>query len=114
MPPLKRGDIVFVYKYPFEENNKEGKQRMAVVLEDLGDEVLLGYITTVLEKEQKYKKVIHIKSDTPDFDLIGLDVESLIILDDIKQAQLLKIRILTPPLGRCSDSILKKIDELIN
>jgi hypothetical protein len=110
---FNRGDVASIF-YPNQENYKQGTERYAVIIEDLGDEFILVPITKQQHQKKNYPHSILIKKDSATGKQMGLNYDSLIVIERV--VQLPKLRITLPKLGVCPDKlinqILEKLDKL--
>ena len=104
-------DVANVAAYPNQENSKETTARPVIIIEDLQDEVLLCPVTKQLKQKDNYKNTILVLKDTEEGKAMGLDFDSVIILDRI--VPLKKLR-LTGKIGSCPDSIIEQIEEMLD
>lgn len=103
-------DVTNVPAYPNQENSREVTARPAIIIEDLQDEVSVCCLTKQLHQAINYKYAFVVKEDSPEGKQMGLTFDSLIVLDRIFQMK--KIR-LTGVIGSCPQSIVEKIEEIM-
>ncbi|MGL5889059.1 MAG: type II toxin-antitoxin system PemK/MazF family toxin [Bacteroidia bacterium] len=103
---FNRGDIASIY-YPNQENSRQGTERYAVIIEDLGDEFIFVPITKQLHQKKNYPDSILIKKDTTTGKQMGLLYDSLLVVE--RATQLSKLRITLPKLGTCPEKLLNTI-----
>ena len=103
-------DVANVPAYPNQENFREVTARPAIIIEDLQDEVSVCCLTKQLHQAANYKYTFVVKEDSPEGKQMGLGFDSLIVLDRI--FQLKKFR-LAGVIGRCPQSVIDKIEEIL-
>lgn len=73
------GDVLCIPFFPHEEDPQEGEKRFIIIIENLGDEVLVVPMTKNLEKQQYQKNSFVIKKNNIIGYSMGLLFDSLIM-----------------------------------
>ena len=102
-------DIGVAY-FPNQEDNSKNTVRLAIVIDDLGDKFTLCPLTKRLHQEIHYKYTIQIDLDSKEGVAMKLEFSSLLLFDRL--FDLPKNRLLNKK-GRCPDSLIEKIEELL-
>lgn len=108
---FKPGDVASIF-YPNQEDHRQGTERYAVIIEDLGDEYVLVPITKQLHQKRNYPNSILIKKNTTTGKEMGLIYDSLLVID--RAIQLPKLRITLPKLGTCPEKIIHSLIDKLN
>lgn len=103
-------DVTNIPAYPNQENLREVTARPAIIIEDLQDEVSVCCLTKQLHQVANYKYAFVVKKDSEEGRQMGLTFDSLVVLDRI--ITLKKLR-LTGVIGTCPQSIVEKIEEIM-
>ena len=103
-------DVVIVPAFPNQENSSQYTSRPAIILEDLQDEVSIFPITKKLKQKERYKYCFIVKKDSEEGKEMGLQFDSLIVLD--REVSVSKYRLLSK-IGSCPESIIDRIEELL-
>lgn len=102
-------DVAFTH-FPNQEDRSITTARIALIIDYLGDEFTLCPFTKQLNNEAYYKYTIQVEKDSEEGRAMNLDFSSLLIFDrlfDMPKFLLLK------KTGRCPDSLIEKIEELL-
>ena len=103
-------DVVNVPAFPNQEQSSETTGRPAIILEDLENSVIIIPVTKQINQASRYQFILIIEKDTPEAKAMGLTYTSMLIID--RAFTLNKIR-LTNVIGKCPDSVINKIEEMI-
>lgn len=100
-------DVALTPSFPNQENKKEVTARPVIVIEDLQDEVEVCPVTKQLNQKNNYKYTIEVMKDSPEGIAMGLDYDSLIVLD---RTTVFKKSRLVAKIGKCPTAIINKIE----
>lgn len=108
--PVKKWDVVFV-SVPNQEDKSKSTKRPAIILKVIdNNHVAICPITKQIIQAKNYSKTIYIAKDSDDNRFLKLRFNSLIVIDRIDA---INISCIDFVFGRCSPSIISKIEELL-
>ena len=96
--------------YPNQEDHSKTTDRPVIIIDDLGDEFTLCPLTKQVHQASRYQYTILIEKDSDEGIEMGLGYSSLIVLDRLCDFRKFLLR--GKP-KRCPDSIIKKIEEIL-
>ncbi|HTA28561.1 MAG TPA: hypothetical protein VK809_12285 [Bacteroidia bacterium] len=102
----KKWDVVFVSKFPNQENKKSYSPKPAIVLAVLVNKLRVCAITSQVHQAPNYKDTILIKENSQEIAAMNLDCESLIVLDRIEEIELANIKF---SFGTCHSNTIRTI-----
>lgn len=110
MPDYEVGDVVNV-PFPNQEDPRKSTLRIGIVIENLQDEVEVLFLTKQIHQAARYRDSFVIPKDSPEGLSMGLTYDSLVAPH--RAFVLKKIAITPPPRGRCPDSLVLQLEEII-
>jgi hypothetical protein len=109
------GDVLVIPYFPHKENKSEGEPRYVIIVEDLGNELLMIGFTSQLHQLHHYPDGFIIRESSAEGRQMGLDQDSIICCGRLgvrKEARLPKKFLSIPPIikkGTCPEDLLDKI-----
>jgi PemK-like, MazF-like toxin of type II toxin-antitoxin system len=107
----KKWDVVFIRKFPHQEDDKKHSPKPAIVLGVLANKLRVCPITSKVHQASNYNDTILIEENSEEFKKMNLDKESIIVLDRIEEIELPNI---SPPFGTCHSTTVQLIKEFLS